>query len=275
MHIAEYSLDNMCEVLEISKRTYYKYRNAEDKDYYDYLLIKEIFDESKRTYGYRRICEGLLIKYGVIFYHKKVARIMRKYGLKPEYIKKLRPNTSSKRIEKNVKPNLLKRKFNVDAPNCIWVTDVTYLTFGSKRAYLSTILDLYDKRKVVAYQISKRNDIKLVIDTLNQAIGKTKDVRNLIIHSDQGFQYTSFEYKAICEANGIQISMSRKGTPIDDSPMESFHSILKKETLYNNYITSLEEYIALVEDWIIFYNSDRLKSRKRLFLSCLLSFLFL
>ena len=263
MHIAEYSLDNMCEVLEISKRTYYKYRNAEDKDYYDYLLIKEIFDESKRTYGYRRICEGLLIKYGVIFNHKKVARIMRKYGLKPEYIKKLRPNTSSKRIEKNVKPNLLKRKFNVDAPNCIWVTDVTYLTFGSKRAYLSTILDLYDKRKVVAYQISKRNDIKLVIDTLNQAIGKTKDVRNLIIHSDQGFQYTSFEYKTICEANGIQISMSRKGTPIDDSPMESFHSILKKETLYNNYITSLEEYIALVEDWIIFYNSDRLKSRKR------------
>ena len=63
----------MFEVLDISKRTYYKYRNSEDKDYYDYLLIKEIFEDSKNTYGYRRICEGLLIKYGVIFNHKKVA----------------------------------------------------------------------------------------------------------------------------------------------------------------------------------------------------------
>ena len=262
MHIEEYSLDNMCEVLDISKRTYYKYRAAEDKDYYDYLLIKEIFDESKGTYGYRRICEGLLVKYGVIFNHKKTARIMKKYGLKPEYIKRIRPNVAYKRIEDNVKPNLLKRNFNATSPNTIWVTDITYLSFGNKRAYLSTILDLYD-RKIVAHQISKRNDVKLVIDTLNQAIDKTKDVSNLIIHSDQGFQYTSFEYKAVCESNGIQISMSRKGTPIDDSPIESFHSILKKETLYNNYITSLEEYLLLVEDWLVFYNTSRIKNRKR------------
>ena len=71
MHIKDYKLDNMCSVLEINKRTYYKYRNAEDKDYYDYLLIKEIFDENKKTYGYRRICDGLLIKYGVILIIKK------------------------------------------------------------------------------------------------------------------------------------------------------------------------------------------------------------
>lgn len=71
------------------------------------------------------------------------------------------------------------------------------------------------------------------MDTLNEAIAKEKDVNGLILHSDQGFQYTSYEYKAICESNGIQISMSRKGTPIDDSPIESWHALLKKERIYS------------------------------------------
>ena len=105
--------------------------------------------------------------------------------------------------------------------------------------------------------------MKLVIDTLNEAIAKRKDVYGLIIHSDQGYQYTSFEYKAICESNRIQISMSRKGIPIDNSPMESFHALLKKETLYNNNITNLNEYIDLVEDWLEFYNTVRIKNKRR------------
>ena len=251
----------MLEVLELPKKTYYQYRHAEDKDYYDYVLIKEIFEESKNTYGYRRVCEGLVVKYGVTFNHKKVARIMKKYGLKPEYIKRIRPNYTQKRIQENIKPNLVNRNFNTNRENQIWVTDITYLIFNNKRLYLSTILDLYD-RKVVAYKISKFNNNQLVIDTLNEAIAKRKDVKGTIIHSDQGFQYTSKEYKVICESNGMQISMSRKGTPIDDSPMESWHGILKKETLYNNDIKNIKEYQVLVEDWIEFYNNKRLKNRK-------------
>ena len=164
---------------------------------------------------------------------------MKKYYLKPEYIKRTRPS-NYKRIEENVQPNILKRNFKADKPNQKWTTDITYLIFQNKRLYLSTILDLYD-RKVVAYKISKFNNNHLVIDTLNDAISKRKDVQGLILHSDQGYQYTSFEYKSICQSNGITISMSRKGTPIDDSPMESWHGILKKETLHNNNITSLQE----------------------------------
>ena len=250
----------MCAVLEISKRTYYKYRNAEDKDYYDYLVIKEIFEDSRSTYGYRRITEGLKIKYGVIFNHKKVKRIMGKYNVIPTYHKKLN-KIKYKRIEANVMPNLLNRNFNSLGQNQKWTTDITYLIYKDKRLYLSTILDLYDK-KVVAYQISKFNDLNIVLNTLNEAIAKRKDVSGLILHSDQGYQYTSCEYKAICNSNNIQISMSRKGTPIDDSPMESFHGILKKETLYNNDISSIQEYQTLVEDWILFYNTSRIKSKK-------------
>ena len=252
----------MCDVLKISPKTYYKYRNKEDPDYYDYLIIKEIFDESKCTYGYRRIVDGLFQKYGVIMNRKKVLRIMKKYNIQAEYVRKAKIKHKNKRIEDNVKPNLLNRNFKTDALNKVWDTDVTYLIYKGKRAYLSTIIDLYD-RHVVTYKISKTNDNKLVIDTLNEAIEKEKDVYGLIIHSDQGFQYTSYEYKAICESNGIQISMSRKGTPIDDSPIESWHALLKKETLYNNNITSLQEYIDLVEDWIKFYNSIRIKNAKK------------
>ena len=100
-----------------------------------------------------------------------------------------------------------------------------------------------------------------MMDTVIKAFKKEKNVSGLIIHSDQGFQYTSFEYKALCASKGVIISMSRKGTPIDDSPMESWHGILKKETLYNNDITSLEQYVKLVEEWIKFYNTSRIKKR--------------
>ena len=257
----KYKLYNMCAVLEISPKTYYKYRNKEDSDYYDYLVIKEIFDDSKGTYGYRRIVEGLKRKYGVIMNGKKVLRIMKRYNLMPNYIRRAKKKNKNEKIEDNVKPDLLKRNFNTDKPNKVWDTDVTYLIYKGARAYLSTIIDLYD-RKVVAYKISKYNDNKLVMDTLNEAISKRKDVHGLILHSDQGFQYTSYEYKAICESNGIQISMARKGTPIDDSPIESWHSLLKKKNLYNYNITSLEEYITLVKEWIEFYNNDRLKGKK-------------
>ena len=104
---------------------------------------------------------------------------MNKYNLMPKYHKKLN-KTKYIRIESNVMQNLLKRNFKATKPNQKWTTDITYLIYKDKRLYLSTILDLYD-RKVVAYQISKFNDLNIVLNTLNEAIAKRKDVSGLII----------------------------------------------------------------------------------------------
>lgn len=247
----------MCEVLEISPKTYYKYRNWPDRDYEDYKLIRRIFNQSMKTYGYRRITDELKDKYGVIYNTKKVLRIMNKYGIQPLYIKNQQRNGQRDRIERRLRPDLLQRNFNQRG----WVTDVTYLDYAGKRSFLSTILDLQSK-KIIGHQISNRNDNKLVLDTLHKALKKIKDPSGLVLHSDQGFQYFSTEYHTVCESKGILISMSRKGTPLDNAVIESFHSLLKKETLYNNDIKSHEEYIKIVKSWLIFYNTQRRKNKK-------------
>ena len=248
----------MCKVLLIARQNYYKYRNTTDKDYYDYLEIKRVFEEGKELYGARRLKKAILNETGWIVNIKKIRRIMKKYDLKVKYHKVFRTNQNKKRIEENVKPNLLQRNFDAEYTNQKWSTDITYIIYNGKRAYLSSIMDLYT-RNIIAHKISYKMDNKLVMDTLNMAISKQKDVHGVILHSDQGFQYTSYEYKAICESNGIRISMSPKGSPVDNSPIESFHSNLKRETLRSYNITSLKQYIQLVKEWILFYNTKRIR----------------
>ena len=99
----------MCEVLEISPKTYYKYRNVSDRDYDDYKLIRRVFNQNMKTYGYRRITDELREKYGLIYNSKKVLRIMNKYGIVPQYIKNQQRNVIKERIERFTKPNILGR----------------------------------------------------------------------------------------------------------------------------------------------------------------------
>lgn len=248
----------MCRVLNITRQNYYKYKNTVDKDYDDYLIIKSIFEEGKELYGARRLKKSILKETGWIINLKKIRRIMKKYDLRVKYHKVFRANMNQKRIEENVKSNLLKRNSKCEHINQKWSTDITYIIHNGKKAYLSSIMDLYT-RNIISYKISYHMDNTLVMDTLNETIRKQKDVHGVILHSDQGFQYTSNEYKAICKSNGIIISMSPKGSPVDNSPIESFHSNLKRETLRSYNTTSLKEYIQLVKDWILFYNTNRIR----------------
>ena len=143
------------------------------------------------------------------------------------------------------------------------MTDITYLIHNEKRAYLSTIIDLYDRR-IVAYRIGKFNNISLVADTLNEAIAKEKDVKNLIIHSDQGFQYTSQAYFNLTQSYRITPSMSRRGNPYDNAMAENFFSILKTECIYRTTLRTYEEARLLIGEYIHFYNNERIQLKTKL-----------
>lgn len=248
----------MCKKLQINRNTYYKYKDGvEDKDKEDFEKIYEVFKEGKETYGVKRIKIGLKKKYGIIMNHKKIRRIMRKYNLQPKYIKVYKPKTRQEVMKENIQPNLLRGDFETEKANQKWVTDITYLILDGERKYLCTIMDLYE-RKIVAYNIGEKMDLILVTKTLQSAISNVNgDTNNLIIHSDQGSQYTSYSYKQICADNHIQISMSRPGKPSDNAVMESFHSILKRETLYSNCYYNIDQYVNDVIDWIDFYSTKR------------------
>lgn len=159
----------MCDVLEISTSTYYKYRNTIDPDYSDYVIIKEVFDDNFRSYGYRRITDELREELGMVINHKRVAKIMRKFGVVSKYIKNIVPNYTRKYIEEEARDNLLKQNFNQRG----WVTDISTLQLvrNGKKAYLSVILDL-ETRDWVAYKIYNHMRNELVMDTLKEAISK-------------------------------------------------------------------------------------------------------
>lgn len=173
-------------------------------------------------YGYRTITRLLKKVYNLVVNRKKVYRIMKGKGC----LCRVRPKKGPKLGKPyHVTDNKLNRDFQADKPMEKLVTDITYLYFGNCRLYLSSIMDLYN-REIVAYTISECQDTDFVLDTLHQL----ELPQGVLLHSDQGSVYTSKAYYQPCIEKGITRSMSRKGTPVDNTCIEWFHSVLKSET---------------------------------------------
>lgn len=151
---------------------------------------------------------------------------------------------------------LLKRDFTADKPNQKWVTDVTQYRVGERWLYLSAIKDLFNN-EIIAYQLSERNDSELVLRTFAKAFAKRKDVTGVVVHSDQGFQYTSHAYYDMLPKVGAQISMSHRGNSLDNASMESFFSHLKTEGHYPYDIRKMAEAQKRIKKYIQFYNRRR------------------
>lgn len=157
-----------------------------------------------------------------------------------------------------IAPNLLNRDFHASKPNEKWVTDVTEFNLFGQKLYLSPILDIYNG-EIVSYTLSHSPRFSTVMTMLDIAIERLPKEHNLILHSDQGWQYQMKPYQRKLSGNGITQSMSRKGNCLDNAVMENFFGILKTELLYIQQFDSIEHFISELHEYINYYNHRRIK----------------
>lgn len=220
-------------------------------------MVKEaivaIFNKNKKRYGYRRITQELHNN-DICVNHKTVRKLMKQLGLVC-HVRERRKYNSYKGEVGEVAPNLLERHFKTNEPNRKWVTDVTEFKVNDQKLYLSPIIDLFNG-EVVSYNLSRHPNFKQVTDMLEGAFRKLPDkVDDLILHSDQGWQYQMKLYQNLLKAKGITQSMSRKATCLDNAVAENFFGLLKTELFYLEKFSSIDQ----LEKAIVEYSCLALK----------------
>ena len=227
-----------------------KYQAAKDE-------IVAIYHENRGRYGYRRITTELH-KRNIPLNHKTVQRLMKEMGIICRV--RMKKYRSYKGEVGKIVSNHLGRNFYAEKPNQKWVTDVTEFQLFGQKLYLSPILDLYS-RDIVSYTISDRPVLSMVITMLEKAFATIPDDANLLLHSDQGWQYQHKKYQRMLKEKGIQQSMSNKGNCLDNAVMENFFGLLKSELLYLQEFESMEHFKQELIAYLDYYNNRRIKAR--------------
>ena len=252
----KYTITTICECFEIPKSTYYRWKKRVSAELpFLHQLVINICQSLLFRVGHRNVRGILKNDHKIKVNRKTVQKIMQKYNLQCQVKMKRKVYIAGE--NKFVVPNLLKQDFKADRPNQKWVTDITYLPYGEKMLYLSTIMDLYNN-EIIAYKVSETQEVKLVLDTLEAAC-KGRETHEVILHSDQGAQYTSYAFQELAKEKGITTSMSRKGNCFDNAVIESFHSSLKSEEFNTQNRVHLTNTIVLekVESYMYYYNYIR------------------
>lgn len=252
----------MCKFLSVSRSGYYDYIKRMDTPAKDLPLAEKIRDcqeKCGRTYGYRRV-HIWLERNGIHHNPKTILRVMQKYNLL-SVVRRKKYRKYGEYLHRY--PNLLNRDFKAEKPNQKWVTDISYIKTAQGMLYLSVIRDLYDN-SIVAYKTGTSQNINLVLSTIIAAKKKEKVTTELQLHSDQGFQYTSHEYYKLTKSYGITPSMSRCGNPYDNALAENFFSILKTECIYRTKLKTYDEASLLIDEYIYFYNNERIQLKTKL-----------
>jgi len=257
----QYDVHTLCEALDVSRGTFYNHilRNKRGNAWFEKrreeycILIREVFDEYRQVLGAEKI-RTILVQRGYQVSIEYVARLMKEMGLasirstaKQDYIKL---NATEK------KRNILRQQFQADRPNQIWVSDVTCFKLGERYLYTCVILDLFSRR-IVAYNVSKKNSTQLITSTFKTAWEQRSPNASLIFHSDRGAQYTSHRFRQLLHERSVEQSFSNSGKPHNNAVAESFFATLKKEDLYRKDYTSEAAFKRGLASYIEFYNTKR------------------
>lgn len=255
----EYDVHTLCEALDVSRGTYYNHisRNKRDNTWYKkreeefLILIRDIYYEFDQVLGAKKI-HAILQQRGHSVTPKYVARIMQNLGLSSI-------RTDAKQIyiaQRNKPSNILQRNFIAQAPNTIWISDVTCFKYQDNWLYICAIMDLYSRR-IIGCHIGKSNSSQLLGVALRQAYASRNPSPGLLFHSDRGKPYCSKAFRTKLERHGMIQSLSRTSKPHDNAVMESFFSSMKREALYRREYTSEAAFRRGVIQYIDFYNTKR------------------
>lgn len=251
---------HLCRIMAVHPSGYYAWRrNALSERARDDQrlmgLIKHAWLESGGVYGYRKIHQDLR-EAGETCGKHRVARLMRRERLRSQTGYRRRPGAYGGKPAV-VSPNRLDRRFDVTAPNVAWVTDITYIRTHEGWLYLSVVIDLFS-RQVVGWSMKPRMTTDLALDALLSAIWRRKPQGVVMVHSDQGSQFSSADWQSFLKANQLEGSMSRRGNCHDNAVAESFFQLLKRERIKRRIYSTREAARSDVFDYIeMFYNPLR------------------
>lgn len=218
-------------------------------------LIKQSWLESGTVYGYRKVCADLR-DLGERCGRHRVARLMHAEGLKAQRGYGRRPSHRGG-PPATIAPDRLEQRFDVAQPDCQWVTDITYLRTHEGWLYLAVLIDLFS-RQVVGWAMQGQMRTELVLQALTKALWRRRPSPGLVLHSDQGSQFTSGDWQAFLRDHGIECSMSRRGDCHDNAVAESFFQLLERERVRQKIYLTREDERADVFDYIeMFYNGKR------------------
>jgi len=264
-HSSEFSIKEMSRVLEVSRSGYYESNSrhpsntaVENADLLE--KIKDIFEEYRKVYGYRRVWDELL-DLGYRTGKHRVARLMAQNNLRAFQPAKFIPQTTDSNHDFPVAPNLLKQNFHFERLNEVWTSDITYVRVGNTWCYLCVVIDLCN-REVIGWSFENNMKTLMVIAALKRALNKRGYPKGVIFHSDRGVQYACKDFRDFIEEIEFKQSMSRKGNCYDNAPTESFFHTLKVEEVYRKKYLNFDIAKRNIFDYIeVFYNRKRKHSK--------------
>ncbi|HGX5394775.1 TPA: IS3 family transposase, partial [Escherichia coli] len=249
----------LCRVLDVHPSGFYAWLQQPHSQRHQADLrltgqIKQFWLESGCVYGYRKIHLDLSDS-GQQCGVNRVWRLMKRVGIKAQV--GYRSPRARKGEASIVSPNRLQRQFNPDAPDERWVTDITYIRTHEGWLYLAVVVDLFS-RKIIGWSMQSRMTKDIVLNALLMAVWRRNPEKKVLVHSDQGSQYTSHEWQSFLKSHGLEGSMSRRGNCHDNAVAESFFQLLKRERIKKKIYGTREEARSDIFDYIeMFYNSKR------------------